>query len=163
MDMRDKRLGEAALLYLCRGTQVVGVRWYAFNFFIALEPVNPPQQEAAPGALLLTVESRWTVYPMWPDHLPTREEDLPELSLEERVVALTRLAGQDIVSAALGDHHPHLILTFESGSVFFLNGYHEAYECWNLTTVDDLEGDKWSIVAMPGGDIALFIPKDFSH
>jgi hypothetical protein len=25
-----------------------------------------------------------------------------------------------------------------------------------------LEGFRWSIIAVPGGDIALFIPKDFS-
>jgi hypothetical protein len=167
MDARDKSLGEAALRFLCRGTQIVGARWYAGNFFIEIEPVRRSplmqSQGAPPGDLLLTVESRWTVYPRRPDHLPRREEELPALSLEERLIALARLADQDIVDASLGDHNPHLILTFASGSVFFLNGYDEAYECWNLAMVDDLEGFRWSIVAVPGGDIALFIPKDFSR
>jgi len=162
MDTRDKRLGEAALRYLCRGTQVVGVRWYAFNFFIEISPVNAQPQGVAKSDLMLTVESRWTVFPTRPDHFPVAAGDLPELSLEERVAALARLAGQDIVDVALGDHHPHLVLTFESGSVFFLNGFDEDYECWNLATIDELDDYKWLIVAVPGGAIGIFIPQDFA-
>jgi len=76
---------------------------------------------------------------------------------------LARLAGQDIVDATFGDQHPHLILTFESGNVFFLNGHHDAYECWNLATVNELDGYKWLIVAVPGSAVSLFIPNDFAR
>ena len=94
-------------------------------------------QQVSDDELGREIAGGWTVYPRRPDHLPRREEELPALSLEERLIALARLADQDIVDASLGDHDPHLILTFASGSVFFLNGYHDAYECWNLAMVDD--------------------------
>jgi hypothetical protein len=87
--------------------------------------------------------------------LPSTETDLPDLTLEER---LALLAGQEIVEASLGEDAPHLILTFDSGRVFFLNGARMNYECWNLGTVTQEEEKKWLIVAIPGNDIALFPP-----
>ena len=162
MDTTDKRLGEAALRHLCLGTQIVGVRWYAFNFFIEIESVIVRPPVVNMRALLLTVESRWTVFPTAPDRFPDAESDLPEPPLDERAAMLARLAGQEIVAVALGDRHPHLIVTFESGSVFFLNGFHERYECWHLDTVEDLDGFDWTIVAVPGSAIGLFIPPGFA-
>ncbi len=162
MKDRDKRMGEVALRYLCRGMQVTGVCWYPSNFSIAMETVNPQLPGVAAADLVLTIESRWTVFPTRPDHFP-EAGNMPEPSLEERVTMLARLAGQDIVDATFGDQHPHLILTFESGNVFFLNGYHDDYECWNLATVDDLDGYKWLIVAVPGSAVGLFIPNDFAR
>jgi hypothetical protein len=159
MDADDKSQAESALRELCLGKQIVGVRWYAFNFFIEIESVNTQLPHAWNIALLLTVESRWTVFPAWPVHLPEREQDLPNSSLEERVVTLARLAGQDIVGVRLGDDYPHLILTFDSGSVFFLNGYHDSYECWNLSSVGAPDNNDWLIVAVPGGEVAIFAPR----
>ena len=155
MNTQDKRIGDAALRHLCVGKQVVGARW-PVGFFIEIEAVN---RLPLAGDLLLTVESPWTVFPARPDRFPQRAEDLPELSLEERVVALARLKGQEIIDATLGEEHAHLILTFASGRVFFLNGYHERYECWTLSSVDDLiDGYNWTIVATPGGGVALWVP-----
>jgi len=70
------------------------------------------------------------------------------MSLEERVAALARLAGQKIVSVMLGEKLPHLIVAFESGSVFFLNGYTPLYECWTLSTVGRDQGNGWQIVSV---------------
>lgn len=159
MDIEDKRQAESILHDLCLGKQVVGARWYASNFFIEIETVSLNPRQALNDDLLLTVESRWTVFPTRPDHFPEREEELPNLSLEQRVVALARLAGQEIVSVAMGDDHPHLILTFDSGSIFFLNGRHDSYECWNLSTVAAPDSHDWLIVAAPGSEVAVFAPK----
>jgi hypothetical protein len=159
MNAQDKRRTEAALRMLCVGTQIVGARWYAHNFFVALEPVTPPPHREQ-RELTLCVESRWTVFPARPEQYPTSEAELPDLSLEERLVALARLADQEIVAVALGEDAPHLILTFDSGRVFSLNGAHAAYECWNLTTVAAEPDTKWLIVAVPGREIALFGPPD---
>jgi hypothetical protein len=158
MNARDRRKTEAVLRALCVGTQIVGARWYAHSFFVALEPVPPHRGQHDLTDLTLSVESRWTVFPAPPEQYPTSEAELPDLSLEERLVALARLADQEIVAAALGADAPHLILTFDSGRVFFLNGAHAAYECWNLTTATAEPDKQWLIVAVPGGEIALFSP-----
>jgi len=156
---RDKRAAEAVLHDLCLGLQIVGVRWAPSTLVVAIEPVAP-HAERHRSNLLLTIESRWTVFPARPNPVPTTEEDLPELSLDERVVALARLAGQDIVDVHLGDTQPHLILTVASGRILFLNGHHDHYECWNLSTGDALEGHGWLIVAVPGDAIAVFDPQN---
>jgi len=164
MNERDKKLGDAALRQLCLGTQIVGVRWVDHSFFIDMEyGLDMLNQGVADHNLRLTVESRWTVFPTTPDWFPDAEEDLPTLSLEERLAMLARLADQKIVEATLGDRHPHLILTFEAGSVFFLNGFHEQYECWNLATLDAVDDYDWLLVAVPGSAIGLFIPPGFAR
>jgi hypothetical protein len=158
MNAREKRRTEAVLCTLCIGLQIVGARWFASSFSIALETVNPhPHRERYD--LCLTVESHWTVFPTRPERFPASEAELPDMSLEERLVALARLAGQDIVEVSLGDEAPHLILTFDAGSVFFLNGAHESYECWNIATATEEVDKNWLIVAVPGGQIALFAPR----
>jgi hypothetical protein len=78
--------------------------------------------------------------------------------LEQQVAALARLAGQRIVEVVLGDRSPHLMLSFESDMVLFVNGHHDAFECWNLST--DLPAPhKWLIVTTSGDGIALFPPQ----
>lgn len=158
MNADDKRKAEVILNSQCVGSEIVGVRWYAHNFFIEIESVPTLSISTHPD-LLLTVESRWTVFPARPERVPEREDDLPDVPLEERVAMLARLAGQKIVSAVLGDEHPHLLLTFESGAVFFLNGYHEEYESWNLGTVRAAGGREWLIVALASSRIAVWAPQ----
>jgi hypothetical protein len=163
LNKRDKDLGEAALRHLCLGTQIVGVRWFGHTLVIDMEyGIGTLNQGVAEHNLQLTVESRWIIFSTKPDQFPEAEENLPDLSLEERVALLARLADQKIVEVTLGDRHPHLILTFEAGSVFFLNGFHEKYECWNVATVDDVDDDDWLVVAVPGSAIGLFIPPGFA-
>jgi len=108
MDSHATRRGDAALRHLCLGKQIVGVRWSADTFCIAIEQVVPSAGTAV-GDLLLTGASRWTVFPSQPERVPRGAEDLPALSLEETVVALARLASQDSVAAALGDAHAHRV------------------------------------------------------
>ncbi len=176
MNSAAKQQAETLLRQLCLGTQIVGVRWRAFAFTIVLERSTPdtPSPRGVPGPperrdttitaqeVDLVVESRWTVFPARPEHFPKREEELPDLALEERVSTLARLAGQDIVDVALGEQEPHLILTFASGSVLFLNGRHDKFECWNLGTIGAAAGSEWLIVTVPGGDLAIFAPQTIS-
>jgi hypothetical protein len=71
-----------------------------------------------------------------------------------RVYSATRSS----VTRDRGEDAPHLILTVDSGHVFFVNGTHAADECRNLTTAEpDQHG---LIVAVPGGERALFSPPD---
>lgn len=152
MNRSDKREVETVLQRLCVGTQVVGARWF-MGFTILIEPV--PAEAYRPDLLLL-VESRFTVFPTRPAQFPDVQEDLPELSVEQSVLALIPLAGQRIVTAELGDPYSHLILTFESGQVLFVNGFHPLYESWTLQDYPDHE---WMVISLPGGDIASSTPE----
>ena len=153
---------EALLRRLCLGVEIIGVRWFAGNVTVILSRVaqesDPPADRIAFDELLLTVESRWCVFPSRPERLPDSEEELPAPSLEERVAALACLTGQPIVDATLGAQCPHLVLTFASGSIFFLNGHHERYETWNLSTVGAPSGQDCLIVAVPGDEVAFTDP-----
>lgn len=67
---------------------------------------------------------------------------------------IARLATQRIADVSLGEHHPHLILTFASGQVFFLAGDDAEFESWSIQTSGVTGGD-WTIVATPGSNIAI--------
>jgi len=159
----DKQEAESRLRTLCIGLQVVGVRWFAFNFSIAIEPFTPQTPPTHKSNLSLTIESRWTIFSTMPDQLPERDEDIPELPLEKKVALLAQLAGHDIVAVSLGNEQPHLMLTFNCGRILFINGYHHEYESWQLSTVGEPEERRWDIIAIPGGNIAIFNPQNVIH
>jgi hypothetical protein len=167
MEQADRAKAESILQALLLGCQVVGAEWYPFEFRILFGRVDPShdqptQQEREPQGLdsrrqLLTIESRWTVYPARPKRLPESEEDLPQSPLDQQVASLARLSGQAITQVALGESRPHLILDFEAGALLFINGHDAAFECWNLTS-DAPANQQWLIVATPGDDLAIFRP-----
>jgi len=57
----------------------------------------------------------------------------------------------------LGDVTPHLIINLESGSILFVNGFHEKYECWQV----GVEFDNWLVVACPMNGIATWTSNKF--
>jgi hypothetical protein len=168
MEQAEKVAVEAILRRLLLGTQVVGAQWYPFAFAILFARLTASDQQEAgaimaarvhPSQVTITIESRWAVYPVASDQLPASEKDLPRCELDQQVAALARLAGQDIVSVVLGDKSPHLALGFEGGPLLFMNGHHDAFECWNLTTGEPAP-HHWLIVAIPGDELAVFPPAE---
>ena len=111
MEKTDRAKAESILQALLLGCQVVGAEWYPFEFRILFARLDhshdqPIQQEGEPNGLdsrrqLLTIESRWTVYPAQPQCLPDSEEELPQPPLDEQVASLARLSGQAITQAWL--------------------------------------------------------------
>lgn len=78
----------------------------------------------------------------------------------EQLEQLMRLRRERIHQVRLGDEHPHLELEFESGSLLFINGYQEHFECWQAGDARPLGGDAYLLVAMPQGELAIFADGD---
>lgn len=72
---------------------------------------------------------------------------------------LCELGMKKIVEVNLGDTSPHLLLTFDTGEVLFINGHHDTYECWQVG-VSNTENDEevWEVVACPGDSLAIWVP-----
>ncbi|WP_214760680.1 hypothetical protein [Exiguobacterium sp. s129] len=78
----------------------------------------------------------------------------------EQLEQLMRLRRERIHHVRLGDEHPHLELEFESGSLLFINGFQEQFECWQAGDARPLGGDAYLLVAMPQGELAVFADGD---
>ncbi|WDH76056.1 hypothetical protein PTI97_00545 [Exiguobacterium marinum] len=78
----------------------------------------------------------------------------------EQLEQLMRLRRERIHHVRLGDEHPHLEIQFESGSLLFINGYQEQFECWQAGDARPLGGDSYLLVAMPQGELAVFAEGD---
>lgn len=78
----------------------------------------------------------------------------------EQLEQLMRLRRERIHHVRLGDEHPHLELEFESGSLLFINGFQEQFECWQAGDARPLGGDAYLLVAMPQGELAIFADGD---
>ena len=50
------------------------------------------------------------------------------------------------------------MITFESGQVLFINGYHEKYECWQAGDRLGFADSQYLVVATPNNGIATFLP-----
>ncbi|MDA5561343.1 hypothetical protein PJK55_11395 [Exiguobacterium sp. MMG028] len=78
----------------------------------------------------------------------------------EQLEQLMRLRRERIHHVRLGHEHPHLELEFESGSLLFINGFQEQFECWQAGDARPLGGDAYLLVAMPQGELAVFADGD---
>jgi hypothetical protein len=153
-----RRMAENALRLLLVGATFVGAQWYGMlTALVARAAVNGRQYDLTYSEIYLSIESRCALFANPPSTLPDWAEDLPHALLHEQVEIIARLARDPITDVTLGEHHPHLILAFESGRIFFLNGYHEQFESWTVQT-RGAEGGEWTIVAIPESDIAVFDP-----
>src|ERR1700736_3820008 len=159
MNTDDKQKAEKLLRYFFVGSQIVGVHWFQSSIYINIEAFNTSHVEIKMQEFVLMVESRWMIFPCQPGRFPKQVEELPDFSLEERVARLARLANQNIVDVMLGEEHPHLFLIFESGSIFFLWGYHEMYESWNISSPLAEEQFSWIIFAVSGSRIVIRPPQ----
>jgi len=155
-----RHMAESALRMLLVGASFVGARWYGSLIAMVARPraaENGRPYDIIYGEVSLSIESRFALFADRPAMFPDRFEDIPDVPFHEQVGTIARLARDPIRDVALGERHPHLILTFASGRVFFLNGYDDKYESWTIETTKCSGGD-WTIVAVPESDVALFDP-----
>jgi len=89
---------------------------------------------------------------------PTVENDLPEVSQSEEFKRICELRQARVQKVELGSNAPHLILTMEDGRVLFINGYDENHEPWQAGESFVRVG--LTVIACPGGEIALFGAED---
>jgi len=83
------------------------------------------------------------------------EDDFPDFEMDEQLRLLRFISEQTISKVELGNKHPHLILTLESGQIFLINGIHYGYECWQAGISPNPE-ESCLIVACPGGNLAIW-------
>lgn len=76
---------------------------------------------------------------------------------DEQLQHLVRLRRERVHHVRLTEERPHLELTFESGATLFINGYHDQFETWQAGDARPLGGDQYLLVAMPQGELAVFI------
>jgi hypothetical protein len=96
-----------------------------------------------------------------PAQLPQTEDDITELTEEEELQLLCSIRQEKIENIHLDGNLPHLIISFESGKVFFLYGFNMDYESWDLGVAFSNFIEKWLVVAMPGGEVGVFCPETF--
>ncbi len=157
MNPKDKYLAEAVLRHLLLGARMDGIK---FGPKLQLL-IQKSDKVLLRGQIHLNLESLWALFSAVSENHSTQEEDIPALSIEEELKILCRLREQVIVDVQLGDLHPHLILTLASGDVFFLNGKHDLYECWQVGVSMGRPDECWRVVSCPGGDIAIWAPPKF--
>jgi hypothetical protein len=150
-------LANNLLRYLCQGAVFDGIRFGAVKQILLRE--DSPKQFR--GQQYINLASRWCLFPSRPSTFPLTEEDIEEFSCEdEELLALCGLRHKQIVECEFGKGSPHLILTFNDGQVFFMNGHNDKYESWELGVAHSNED--WEIIAAPGDDIIVMVPKSFN-
>jgi len=122
MNLKDKEVAEKVIRYLCLNSDINGYRFHPCSQLLLSGPDDG--RNDIDGQIFINLESRFKVYSSMPSCLPQCEEDIEELNEEEELNLIFKLKRKRIIDIKLGDLHPHLIITFESGEVLFVNGNH---------------------------------------
>ena len=151
--VRDRPLAERALQRLSVGAQIDGIRFGPVLQLLITDHASdkPPIR----GQVYLNLASTWRIYPNRPEAFPRGESEIGELEADEAFRQLCALREAVIAHAELGVDAPDLLLTFEDGRVFFLNGRHEQYEPWQLGVAYSREIGT-VVVACPGNEVAVW-------
>jgi hypothetical protein len=160
MNEHERDVAERALRLLLVGASVMGVHWYgALVAVIARAAAGSDKRfEVTYDEIYLTLESHFKLFGIQSQPSPVRIDDIQEAPFHERVETLAYLARDTICDVSVGSAQPDLLLHFESGRVLFINGSDQMYESWTVQT-NKADGGEWTVVAVPGNDIALFAPK----
>lgn len=112
MNESDRKLAEALLNRLMRGSMVTGMRFYTPQ--LLLEGPKDIRQE---GFINLT--SEWNIYDSFPKPIPT---EFVELSQEEEEFKILSLRGEEVRKIEVLSPWPHLVVHFKSGTVLYMDG-----------------------------------------
>ena len=154
----DKKLAEDVIKYLCLNGEINGVR-FGPTLQILLWG-HDEGEKGISGQVYLNVESKWCIYDILPDEFPVSETDVEEMDRMKELEILNELSLIEIVDVKLGDHIPHLIITFQNGKSLFVYGHDEQYESWQLGVA--FQDDTWLVVSCPGDEIAVWYPNSFN-
>ncbi len=150
MEEEDRQLAVSVLNRLMKGSSVTGLRFFTPQ--LLLEGPKDINQEA-----FINLTSGWLVFDSWPSSFP---EDIAELPTEEEEAKIHKLRGEEVESIDIQSPWPHLVVSFKSGKVLFLNGRDEKYEPWTAGLTKFGNSDQyWLVVACPGGGLAIWAPE----
>ena len=159
MESEDKIYAEKVLKHLFLGAQVDGMQFGVAPGITKIYFTHFENTDDFEGQLYLNIESKWYLYNNRPDKYPSNEEEIEDYSEDEEYSRIYNIRRQKVIDIKLDKETPHLFITLENGYTFFVNGFHNKYECWQAGVQYDHE--TWLVVAVPGNEVATWAPKRF--
>lgn len=157
MDNSARSSAIKVLAFLLEGTTIDAIRFREDHFTLLFFPIR-----VQAGEIYLHLDSRWKILAKQ----RTFESDVgaPEqiTVAEEQLLQLYSLRDTHIVAVTLGAVQPDLIIEFEDGRIFILNGHDEEYEAWELGTAIKTREADFLIVATPNNGLAVWTPESFT-
>ena len=152
MDDEVREFAVAVLNRLMKDSSVTGMRFFTPQ--LLLDGPNDVNQEA-----FINLTSNWHVFDQHPGMFP---DNLDEVAEEEAELQMHRLRGEEVEKVEIATPWPHLVVTFKSGKIPYLNGHAENFEPWTAgMTKFGNGGDDWLVVACPGGALAVWAPENW--
>lgn len=155
MNPEGKRLAERVLVRLCKGGEIVGVR---FGYPTRLLVSMPDNEPSVQGQLTVGIDSPCRLLPSMPPDWPENPAGLEQPDDDRMLEIVARLRHKKISDIRLADAKPHLIISFDSGEVLFIHGSHCNHEPWEVAVFYDPA--KWLVVATPNDGVAVWAPPD---
>ena len=154
-----REVAEAVLRRLCQGGSVNGIRFGGILEMLVQDSFHP--LPPLRGQVYINLASRWTLFESRPSQFPEHENELPELTVEQELHLLCTIRERTIERVELGHAKPHLILTLDTGAIFFLCGNNDSYESWDVGVAMGDRSEQWHVIALPGGEVGIWAPKPF--
>ncbi|NMH68341.1 hypothetical protein HF072_06065 [Bacillus sp. RO3] len=155
MDSNDKVQAEALLNNLFQGSQLDGVQFGMSPGPLTLSFFHYKNTDAEDPQLFLNIESTWCFLAPGEKQYPSSEDEIADLSEEEKLLHIIRMRRQRVTKVELvDDHAPHLLIRFENDYSLFINGNHDEFECWQA----GIEGDSELVSALPGKELTIWTP-----
>lgn len=161
MEREDKFIAEQVISFLCKGSEIGGLRFESFPQLLLTGPTE--YRYNVSGQVFINIETRFIIFPSMPDRLPNSEDEIEDLDEEKVFNQLFNLRKKLITDIQLGSMEPHLIITFDTGEVLFINGKDNMYESWQLGVAYNDNNGYWLVVSCPGGGVAVWAPEVFMN
>jgi hypothetical protein len=156
----DRELAESAIRRLLIGARIGGLRFGPVPQILFADAGG--EAVSVRGQVYMNLGSAWTVFPTRPASFPVGESQIQEGEPEQEIQEIVGIRERQIIAADLATDAPDLILTLDDGRVVFFNGRSEHYETWELGTAYTSPADRWLVVAIPGNEIAVWVPERYS-
>lgn len=165
MNKENRDFAERVLKHLCIGAKIDGLRFGVSSAATQVYLTKYEGFDDLAGQLYLNIESKWTLFDSVPSQFPNNESQIADISEEEEYSQIIKIRREKITDIKLADATPHLIINLESGSILFVNGFHEKYECWQVGVHFDNDwlhfDNDWLVVACPMNGIATWTSNKF--
>jgi hypothetical protein len=110
------------------------------------------------GEPYLNLASNWQVFgerpPQFPELGGTPSGETPEHELDRAI----ELRHKQVLAVEVLSPWPHLVMTFNDGTVLFLNGKDARHEPWTAGLAHAPAEQRVEVIACPGGELAIVLP-----
>jgi hypothetical protein len=159
MDHKEKIFYESVLKFLCLDGQIDGIRFGPVPQLLISN--SNKNSQSIKGQIYLNLASKWRIYNTKPNEFPELEHEISSMTEEEEISEICKLRLKTITNISLTDINPNLIIEFNDQTTFYMIGYDPQYESWQLGVAYNPPNEFWDVIAMPGGEITAFIPKEY--